>query len=91
MNETGCWYGESLRHFLADERSGNLVTEVINGVRKRKYSAEMTWFFICAKRTNSSVRGFFEKEVKNLWNLNTHCCCFKILFLDRVPSFLSPM
>jgi hypothetical protein len=42
MNETGCSYGESRRHFLADERSGNLVTEVINGVRKRKYSTEMT-------------------------------------------------
>jgi len=61
MNETGCWYGESRRHFLADERSGNLVTEVINGVRKRKYSTEMTWFVTCAKRTNSTVRGFFEK------------------------------
>jgi hypothetical protein len=42
MKETGCWYRESRRHFLADELSGNLVTEVINGVRKRKDSAEMT-------------------------------------------------
>jgi hypothetical protein len=63
MNETGCWYGESRRHFLADEGSGNLVTEVINGVRKRKYSTEVTWFVTCAKRTNSSVKDFFEKRL----------------------------
>ena len=67
MYETGCWYGESRRHFLADEGSGNLVTEVINGVRKRKYSTEMTWFVSCTKRTNSSVRGFFEKLLIKGW------------------------
>jgi hypothetical protein len=67
MKETRCWYEESRSHFLADERSSNLVTEVINGVMKRKYSTEMTRFVTCVKRTNSRVKNFFEKLIVEEW------------------------
>jgi hypothetical protein len=67
MKETGCWYEESRSHFLEDEHSGNLVTEVINGVRKRKYSTEMTRLVTCVKCTNSRLGSFFEKLVVKEW------------------------
>jgi hypothetical protein len=67
MKETGFWYEESRSHFLTDECFGNLVTEVINGVRKRKYSTEMTRFVTCVKCTNSRLRSFFEKLLVKEW------------------------